>query len=65
MGQPVDTSKTFVPIPPLPNSGNTAAGNQMYVVVSDERLDAALHGKILSKFIIFRDFKNIQIFQIF
>ena len=49
MGQPVDTSKTFVPIPPLPNSGNTAAGNQMYVVVSDERLDAALHGKILSK----------------
>ena len=47
MGQPTDTTKNFVAIPPFPNidGGNT---NAMYAIVSNENLDA-MNGSILSR----------------
>ena len=46
-GQPVDTSKNFVAIPPFPQDGATNI-DKFYVVVSDERLNAH-NGNVLCK----------------
>ena len=48
-GQPIDTSINWVAIPPMPNNyDNALLNNKLFVVVSDERLDAAAGAGALS-----------------
>lgn len=52
MGQPIDTSRSWRPIPPIQNNeidGSNA--NNLFVVVSDERLYAARGGGLCKLFI--------------
>ena len=56
MGQPVDTSRNWIPIPPLPaDLGGNLQNNLLYVVVSNERLDAAALAGSLCNFILIFD----------
>ena len=48
MGQPVDVTSNWIAIPPFPSTDYGVDGDNFYVVVSDERLDAAHAGKVLS-----------------
>lgn len=47
MGQPIDVSKSWAAIPPLPDLFGSDE-DKLYVVVSDERLYAAHSGQVLS-----------------
>jgi hypothetical protein len=52
MNQPLDTSRQWIPIPPMDDLDNdqSQVGNILYAVVSDERLYAA-HGGGLCKYL--------------